>query len=162
MQYDLKESFSCYYLILGKGKKNIPKRCIVIQRENLYGYSLCNKIRLRQNIILININIMKVWVLLYEKCHLNFFCDPCNMKTWIPSFHQDLDPLISEQKCTQFPEPSLQNFKENQTKFHKLEVSFWTSNTSCFQGGLIQHVSPAHWMWVPPEGPTSTCIKAND
>lgn len=28
----------------------------------------------------------------------NFFCDPCNTKTQILSFHKDLDSLISEQR----------------------------------------------------------------
>lgn len=33
MQYDLKESFSCYYLILGKGKKKIYQKGVLLFRE---------------------------------------------------------------------------------------------------------------------------------
>lgn len=43
---------------------------------------------------------------------LNFFCDPCNMKTGMLSFHKDQDSLTSERKNTPFPEPSSKNVKD--------------------------------------------------
>lgn len=49
------------------------------------------------------------------------------------------------------PSPPPPNIQRNWIKFHRLKVSFWTPNTSCFQGNWIEDVSPAHCMWVLPK-----------